>query len=358
MATGDKVLDYRSPSGTVSKVKGSAIAVLEWRAWNGFLLSHVLGENAVRIETDPFGKFPSAQFDRICESCSTVCFQINLSVRSQLPLSIGELTYRFRKRGVYVVNGVVQDIRKSALHAHLEATGLPSLKAAPGGAADEILFVKTDLNYGGDLERWLPAENIAAGGFEQLISPEVGAYHYQTVERRMLQKDLWTNPAIVIEKYITNSEESFYRVYFSGKQIVIVKAFAPRIIKKLSGDPRDTNYVTDLDHLKAGTDKLEINAGLKRDVATFVENTPVEFGAIDIVHDGRDNYYVIDLNLTPYAGTRPHDPYLTNFLRIGITDPTRRKAEIFLDSPLSGFTGASTVRQPSSPSCVAFESQT
>jgi len=97
----------------------------------------------------------------------------------------------------------------------------------------------------------LPAENIVAGGFEHLISPGVGAYHYRTVERRMLQKDLWTNPAIVIEKYITNSEESFYRVYFSGKQIVIVKAFAPRIIKKLSGDPRDTNYVTDLDHLKA-----------------------------------------------------------------------------------------------------------
>src|SRR4029450_6296447 len=102
--------------------------------------SHVLGENAMRIETDPFGKLPSAQFDRICESCSTVCFQINLSVRSQLPLSIGELTDRFRKRGVYVVNGVVQDIRKSALHAHLEFIGLPSLKAAPGGAADEILF--------------------------------------------------------------------------------------------------------------------------------------------------------------------------------------------------------------------------
>lgn len=314
----------------------STVGVLEWRAWNGFLLSHVLGENAVRIETDPFGKFPSAQFDRICESCSTVCFQINLSVRSQLPLSIGELTDRFRKRGVYVVNGVVQDIRKSALHAHLEAIGLPSLKASPGGAADEILFVKTDLNYGGDLERWLPAENIAAGGFDHLISQEVGAYHYRTVERRMLQMELWTNPAIVVERYVTNSEDSFFRVYFSGKQIVIVKAFAPRIIKKLSGDPRDTNYVTDLDHLKAGTDNLEINASLKRDVATFVENTPVEFGAIDIVHDGRDNYYVIDLNLTPWAGTSTHDPFLTNFLRMGIMNPTRRKAEIFLDSPLAG----------------------
>ncbi len=326
-------VDFANPSAGAT----SAVAVLEWRAWNGFLLSHVLGETAVRIETDPFGKFPSPQFDRICESYSTVCFQINLSVRSQLPLSIGELTDRFRKRGVHVVNGVVQDIRKSALHAHLEAIGLSSLKATPGAAADEILFVKTDLNYGGDLERWLPAENIAAGGFEHLISPEVGAYRYRTVERRMLQKDVWSDPAIVVERYVTNSEDSFYRVYFSGKQIIIVKAFAPRIIKKLSGDPRDTNYVTNLEHLKAGTDDhLELSANLKRTVTTFVEKTPVEFGSIDIVHDGQDNHYIIDLNLTPYAGTRTHDPFLTDFLRMGIIDPTRRKTEIFLDSPLAG----------------------
>lgn len=326
-------VDFTLPSEGAT----STVGVLEWQAWNGFLLSHVLGENAVRIETDPFGEFPSAQFDRICESCWTVCFQINLSVRGQLPLSINELTDRFRKRGVYVVNGVVRDIRKSALHAHLEAIGLPSLRASPGGAPDEILFVKTDLNYGGELERRLPAENIAAGGFEHLISPEVGAYRYRTVERRMLQKDVWSDPAIVVERYVTNSEDSFYRVYFSGKQVIIVKAFAPRIIKKLSGDPRDTNYVTDLEHLKAGTDgHSELHANLKRTVATFVEDTPVEFASIDIVHDGRDNYYVIDLNLTPYAGTRIHDSFLTYFLRMGIIDPTRRKTQIFLDSPLAG----------------------
>jgi len=323
----------------------STVGVLEWRAWDGFLLSHVLGDRGVRIETDPFSRFPSVQCDRICDSFTAVCFQINLSVRGPLPLRTRELADRFGERGVHVVNGIVQDIRKSSLHAHLETVGLPSLKAVPSGADDEILFVKTDLNYGGELERWLPAENIATCGFEHLISREVGAYRYRTVERRMLQKDVWSDPAIAVERYVTNPEDSFYRVYFSGKQVIIVKAFAPRIIKKLSGDPRDTNYVTDLEHLKAGTDHLELNANLKRTVATFVENTPVEFGSIDIVHDGQDNHYIIDLNLTPYAGTRTHDPFLTNFLRMGIIDPTRRKTEIFLDSPLAGASAVPGLRR-------------
>ncbi|HXI22943.1 MAG TPA: hypothetical protein VNG71_03630 [Pyrinomonadaceae bacterium] len=329
----------RGQSNDLTSQRGperSAVAVLEWQAWEGFLLRHVLGDDALRIEVDPFREFPSAQFDRVCDSCIAVCFHINLSLRSRLPLAIRELTDRFMARGVYVINGFVRDIRKSALHAHLESIGLASAKAAQSGSSDEILFVKTDLNYGGELERSLPPESIAVAGLEHLISRDIGAYRYQTVPRKMIPESTWTDPAVVVEKYIANSEDSFYRVYFSGQHVIIVKAFAPRIIKKLSGDSRDTNFVTDLEQLKAGTGHSEISVTLKRDVATFVEHSPVEFGCIDIVHDGRDHHYIIDLNLTPYAGMRPHDPFLTNFLRMGITDPSRRKAKIFLDSPLSG----------------------
>ena len=337
MAIASKLSDYETSSGDASnrQTADGTVAVLEWQAWDGFLLRHVLGENAVRIETDPFREFPSAQFDRICESFSTVCFHINLSVRSRLPLGIRELTNRFSANGVHVVNGLVQDVRKSTLHAHLEAIGLASPKATRSGSANEVLFIKTDLNYGGELERLLPRESIAAGGFEQLISPDLGAYRYKTVERKTLPESRWRDPAVVIEKYISNAAHSFYRVYFSGQQIIIVEAFSPGTIKKMRGDPRDTNFVTDLEHLKAGTDNLEISAALKRDVATFVERTPVEFGAIDIVHDGHDNHYIIDLNLTPYAGTRPHDPFLTRFLRLGITDSDMRRTQSVVGSPLA-----------------------
>lgn len=334
-----KNVDFDMPSEEAK----STVGVLEWRAWDGFLLTHVLGDCAVRVETDPFREFPSAQLDRLCDSFTTVCFQINLSVRHRLPLRIRDLTERFLERGVYVVNGLVQDISKSALHAHLEAIGLASPKATEFGPADEVLFVKTNLNYGGELEKSLPRESVVSGGLEHLISPDLGAYQYKTVARKLLPESIWTDPAVVIESYISNGEHSFYRVYFSGQQIIIVKAFAPVIIKKMSGDSRDTNFVTDLEHLKAGTDDLELSPTLRRAVAIFVENTPVEFGCIDIVHDGRDHHYIIDLNLTPYAGTRPHDPFLTNFLRMGITDPMRRKAEILLDTPPAGFTGGSTV---------------
>src|SRR5262245_26576800 len=210
------------------------VTVLEWRAWEGFLLSHVLGKDATVIEIDPFCEFPSEQFDRICASSTTVCFQINLSVRRRLPLGIRDLTDRFVEQGLDVVNGRVQDVRKSTLHAHLEAIGLSSAKAAQSGDAGEILFVKTSLNYGGDLEMWLPPEHSVAGGRENLVSTDIpGAYHYRTVERGAVQPDLWSDPAIVIEKYVTNAENSFYRVYFSGERVIIVQVFSRGVIKKM-----------------------------------------------------------------------------------------------------------------------------
>jgi hypothetical protein len=313
---------------------GDRVAVLEWRAWEGFLLTHVLGGHAVRIETDPFGEFPSVEFERICDSCAVVCWQINLSVRARLPLRIQDLTQRFVERGVYVVNGLVQDIRKSTLQAHLRSLGLASLTASRSGPADEILFVKTDLNYGGELEKLLAPESIAAAGLEPMISRDVGAYHYQAFERETIPEQTWTDAGLVIEKYVTNSENSFYRAYFSGQRIIIVKAFSAGMIKKLSGDDRDTNFVTDLEALKAGTDEQPISERLKAHVAAFVEHTPADFGCIDIVHDGEDHHYIIDLNLTPYAGTREYDAFLSGFLRAGILDPLNRRVGEPITSPL------------------------
>lgn len=325
----------------ISEAVGGTVAVVEWQAWDEFLLTNVLGGAALRIETDPFREFPPGQFERVCESATAVCFQINVSVRGRLPLRIRELTDRFVERGVYVVNGLAQDTRKSALHAHLEAIGLPSLRAAPSGSADELLFVKTDLNYGGELERWLWPEYLAAAGLAPLISADIrGAYDYRAAERGRLQEGIWTDPSLVVERYVGNAENSFYRVYFSGRQVIIVKAFAPGIVKKLSCDPRDTNFMTDLESLRAGTDDLPISAALKRDVATFLEHTPVEFGCIDFVHDGHDAHYVVDLNPTPYDGAQVPTGELYDFLRWGITSPPRRKPSRFVNSPLAAAEGA------------------
>ena len=330
-------------SPNVEPKTGRQVAVLEWAAWGGFLLPNLLGDTGFRIATDPFRPFPEADFETVCRRAAAVCFHINLSLRRRLPLDIEALTVRFVKRGLHVVNGGALDIRKSVLHAHLEAIGLPSARATKNGAPDEMLFLKTELNYGGELERRLPADLLSETGLGELVSTDLGPYSYRSVCRRDVPESAWADPSLVVEKFVTNPEGSFFRAYFCGRQIIIVKAFAHGAIKKLVDDPRDTNFVSDLEYLRDGSDGLPLSARLKRDVVTFVDRTPADFGCIDIVHDGRDRHFVVDLNLTPYAGSsrRNTNADLNAYLRRGISRTERRKATIdSTGSPLAGATEA------------------
>ena len=57
MVIADEVFANR-PSGSAAvprEATNGTVAVLEWQAWRGFLITHVLGAEAVRIETDPSG---------------------------------------------------------------------------------------------------------------------------------------------------------------------------------------------------------------------------------------------------------------------------------------------------------------
>jgi hypothetical protein len=297
------------------------------------LLSGVLGEFADRVEVDPFRDVSSQSLGDAGSDAEIVCFHIDLTLRCGLGLNVAEWSRRLEADGRYVVNGRVRDISKRSLARHLEMIQLPTCVATRHGPPDEWLFLKTNLNYGGRKEKLLPPEVVEEAELAELLSTEVGPYSYRVLQRKDVPAELWTDRAHVIEKFVTNTEESFVRVYFSGVQVVIVVAYAPGPIKKLQGDERDTNYVTDVNHLKTGAEDFGLSDSLKATVCRFVEQTPVEFGCIDLVHDDAGRYYVVDLNTTP-SGGEGADPELNEYLRLGITDPDRRKTSGRRDSPL------------------------
>jgi hypothetical protein len=312
---------------------GKRAVILEWPEPGHSLLSRVLGDLADRVEVDPFHNDHAKLADRVCRDSEIVCFHIDLTLRRGLKLEIAQWSRQLEKQGRFVVNGFVQDISKRSLARHLRKIRLPTCIATKRGPADELLFVKTNLNYGGRKEKTLPPEILGAARLAGWISPEIGPYSYRMLARKDVPPGLWNDRAHIIEKFVTNSQDSFVRVYFSGVQIIIVVAYAPGPIKKLCGDPRDTNYITSIDHLKEGADDFDLSDSLKAAVCRFVEETPVEFGCIDLVHDDSDHYYIVDLNTTP-SGAAETDPELNEYLRVGITDPAWRKAIRWRDSPL------------------------
>ena len=310
----------------------AAIAVLKWQTCTG-LFRFILGDEADIIDVDPFSECSTELFERLCRDYSIVCFQIDLSHFRTLPIAPQSLSRRLRKQGLHVVNGRILDIRKSALHQHLETIGLNSPRALEQGDPEERLFVKSNLNFAGVMESGLAPGLQKQLGFDRLL-PDIGPYDYHILRRKDLAEQVWHDPTLVVEKFISNVEDSFYRVYFCGKQIVVVKGYTAARIKKIADDPRDTNYVSELDYYLDGSDGLPLSPQLKAQVGGFIHKTPVEFGCLDIMHDGKETYTVVDLNLTPSADGGDPSPRLSAFLKLGVTLPAQRKVSRQIDSAL------------------------
>ncbi|MEM7427544.1 MAG: hypothetical protein AAF441_15730 [Pseudomonadota bacterium] len=63
-------------------------AIVEWCGWHRYLLPRIAGRHGFQVPVDPFSSLPEARFEELCETSETVCFHINLSDRSPLPLKV------------------------------------------------------------------------------------------------------------------------------------------------------------------------------------------------------------------------------------------------------------------------------
>ena len=326
--------------------KLDCILVYHWQAWDGFLISHLVADYCHLPASHEDGL---AQLERhLTPNICAVLPQINLTDSGVFPAQRAALFAHLKARGVAVLNTEVNNISKRQLHRMLAQAGLPCARATESGPAQQRLFVKTDLNWGGASERRLsPAlqgqllsaharvpvrDELHAGDAAGTIRGWDG---YYTMLRKEVPPALWHDPALVIEQYIENPEHSFYRVYGFGDSLVVVKAHSNALIKKLAGDARDSNVLLQRDALLQDgratqscgrlpdsrtlpdsdvlPDGSGLPPGLRRVLRGFVQHCPLAYFCLDIVHDERE-FYIIDLNLTPWAGKQPQTSEAVEFL--------------------------------------------
>jgi hypothetical protein len=293
----------------VSKL--DCILIYGQNAWKGFLISH-LAADYCHVEAG-YDDDPGHLERFLTPNIRAVLFQINLSHSALFPERRSEIIRRLQERGVPLLNGEVDDIRKRTLHHLLARAGLRSARADEAGPPDERLFVKSNLNWGGDPERRLPPD-LRQRIFPEPLCPIRTWHDYYVTTRRDIAPALWSNTSVVIERFIENPENSFFRIYGFGDSIVVVKAHSPFLIKKVVGEPHDRNIFLQREQVLAQTTNLRPD--LEEIVAGFVRRYPLAYFCLDVVHDGR-THYVIDLNLTPYAGIESQDSDVVEFLSQG-----------------------------------------
>jgi hypothetical protein len=297
-----------------------SILVYHWQAWEDFYISHLI-DPSCQIQADYSDDFQSIE-PHLGPNILAVLFQINLSRADLFPERRRQIVAKLQRRGLVVLNAEVQDITKHNLHRMLKRAGLSSLKAGRSGAAEEMLFLKTNLNFGGMLEQRLPPS------LRRIFLPEppcpIGRWdEYYVAMRRNVPQAYWSDSSLVIERYIANPEDSFFRVYGFGDAIVVVEGRAPQLIKKLIGRRDEKHFLLTRRQLLSQKTVLpgDLQAVLKR----FIAHYPLAYFCLDVVHDGH-RHYIVDLNLTPYSDPRRQTTAIRAFLARGADRFVRRAA--------------------------------
>jgi hypothetical protein len=168
------------------------------------------------------------------------------------------------------------------------------------GSPDEMLIVKTNLNYGGEIEQRLSATERELLGIDAPASVITKASDYPVLARRDVPVDWWSDQSLVVEKFITNHEHRWYRVFFLLSHVVISEMTNPSEIKKVGGSKMTRHWCVTMnaDGTVAGV-TADGPHEMLRDVDRLRRDAALDFGAIDVVAADDGGAYIIDVNTTP-----------------------------------------------------------
>ncbi len=288
------------------------ILVYEWEAWKGFLISHLIADYC-RVPAD-YSDGPDELARSLTPNIKAVLFQVNLSRQGLYPGKREAIIQFLKQNDIIVLNEHARDISKSALHKLLDQAGIASLRVSPDDDDTMDVMVKSELNWGGEVEQRLPAD-IRHKMYGQQKRTITASDQYYVTRKKELPGDWWQDSSIVVERYIPSADDSFYRVYRFGDSVVVVKAHSPDIIKKISGDSRDVNFFYDKHDLLAG--KANLPENLQSVIGRFMTASKIDYFCLDIVHNSMSNddeFYIVDLNVTPYSGVQSQENQAIEFL--------------------------------------------
>jgi hypothetical protein len=287
------------------------LCIYDWSKWHGFLIQFLF-PSAARIAAQ-WGESPEHIARRLPADCSTLLLHLDISVASVFLADVAALVRLLGARGIGVINASVLDIRKRTIQSHCSRLGLPCVSASRHGPGEELLMVKTDLNAGGYREKLLSRKQRKHFCLPTRACRLHKRRDYFIARRADLPPDVWTDPTIVVERYMTNREGRFYRVYAAGRAIIVAEAWTDLPIKRMEHPPRRKNYFLwrqSGDFRSSATDgpfggpnlPPELSPRLLQVAGAFFDTYHVDFGAIDIVESQDSEFYVVDLTATPYWG--------------------------------------------------------
>ncbi len=227
-----------------------------------------------------------------------------MSVTTGFPASRAELLAALAARGIRPINEGVTDISKPFIQRACAALSLPSTLAARTMPPDTLVMIKSSLNAGGKTEKYLSPAVLAKLGMH--LAENVVPEDYKVMRVADVPSQWWDDPSLCIERYISNRQGRWHRLYVWQDRLVLREAINPNLVKKMAGDVKSRllRFVRVEGQYRASEG---VEPGLERllaHLATFIPAVAFRFGTLDAVSNDGGEHYIIDVNSTPFFGSR------------------------------------------------------
>ena len=279
-------------------------------AWQGFLAQALFPE-ATRLRAR-WDDTVEAVLAGIPAGATQFMFHISVTVSATasagFPERRAELLAALLARGVQPVNERATDISNPFTQALCAELGLPVALARRDMPADRPVMVKTSLNHGGKIERYLPPAVLARLGMH-LGDPGMGPHNYQVMRADYVPAPAWDDPALCIERFIWNDAGRYHRAYVWRDRLVLWEGINPSLIKKTFGDvsSRTSRFVLVDGRYRPAPGSEAGPEALLEQLATFLPAIGLDFGTVDAMCDNEGRHYIVDVNSTPFFRSRAPD---------------------------------------------------
>ena len=262
-------------------------------------LAFALFPDAAVLDADP-GDSAQDVLTAILPNVSTFLFHLNCTLTSRFPEQRSVLIAALEARGIRVLNAGLTDISKRSIQDACRRAGLATTQATRDGDADELLMVKTDSTYGGEIERTIPVDVRDRLGLGAPSSAIEKASDYPVMRRADIPLEWWSDPSLIVERFVSNSANRWYRAYFLMSHFVISEMTNPMQVKKVGKSTMTRQWFFDDDgEVGVNRNSAPCNPRLVEAARRLRNDARIDFGAMDVVVDDDDNPFVIDINSTP-----------------------------------------------------------
>jgi hypothetical protein len=271
-------------------------------AWRGFLASSLFP--AATRQHARVDDSVEAVMGRIPTQATHFLFHLNVSVTTGFPECRAQLLAELAARGIRPINDGVTDISKPFIQRACATLSLPSTLAARTLPPDTPVMIKSSLNAGGKTEKYLSPAVLAKLGMH--MAENVVPEDYKVMRAADVPSQWWDDPSLCIERYISNEQGRWHRIYIWRDRIVLREAINPNPVKKMGGDVKSRllRFVLVGGRYRASDGSDPGPERLLEHLAAFIPAIGLHFGTLDAVSNDDGEHYIIDVNTTPFFGSR------------------------------------------------------